>query len=295
MTTNGNAQQQNGNGQSKALVKRPADRLNDIKAELTKATPLLKLMLPKHVTIDRMIRVATSCISRTPQLLMCTPRSIVLAMTQACALGLEPGTPLQLGYLVPFKSEAQFIPGYRGLIRLAIQSGEVQWIQARIVREGDEFEIHYGTEQKIVHVPQFGGGADDEVVKPEAMVGVYAVAEMKNGAKLFDFMSRADVLANRSRSASANSGPWVTDFGEMAKKAVVRRLCKILPLSEEKLARALDHQARAESGEGPDLSDVIDVMGESVDEQTGEMVPNVAPQTRTDALEAELAKKQSAS
>jgi recombination protein RecT len=212
-------------------------------------------------------------------------------MTQACALGLEPGTPLQLSYLVPFGREAQFIPGVRGLIRLAIQSGEVQWIQSRIVRAGEDFEVHYGTEQKIVHRPSASAG-DDEVIKPEDMIGVYAVAEMKNGARLFEFMSKADVLAIRSRSQSANNGPWVTDFGEMARKTVIRRLCKVLPLSEEKLARALDHQARAESGEGPDLTDVIDVMGESVDAETGEMVPNTAPASRTEALDAELAKKQ---
>jgi len=179
--------QNQGNGQSRAIVRGPQQRLEAIKADLGKASPLLKAMLPKHVTIDRMIRIVTSAVSRTPELLECSPRSIVLATTQACALGLEPNTPLGLGYLVPFKKEAQFIPGYRGLSRLAVQSGEVQWIQSRIVHAKDLLAIDYGTEQKLTHQPDL---SDD----PGAMIGVYAVAEMKNGAKVFEFMSKADEI-----------------------------------------------------------------------------------------------------
>lgn len=270
----------NGNGNTNtAIVRGPQARLEIVKGELKKASPLLKAMLPKHIEIDRMVRIVTSAVSRTPALLDCSPRSIVLATAQACALGLEPCTPLGLSYLVPYGKEAQFIPGYRGLTRLAIQSGEVRWIQARVVHANDTFEIDYGTEQRLVHRPT--------LTNPGEMIGVYAVAEMKNGSKVFEFMSMTEVHAIRDRSKAASNGPWVTDFPEMAKKTVVRRLCKTLPLSEEILARALAHQAVAENGRGPDFSDVIDVLPEEVDVVTGE----VTEPTRTDGMKERLAAK----
>lgn len=265
-------------GQSTAIVKGPAARLAVIKAELGKAKPSLAALLPKHITADRMYRIITSAISKTPELLECDPRSIVLASAQAFALGLEPNTALGLGYLIPFKKQCQFIPGYRGLCRLAVQSGEVQFVQARAVYERDAFEVHYGTESRISHSPFLEG-------EPGPLIAVYAVAAMKSGFPVFDVMTMADIKRIRERSKSKDDGPWRTDFDEMAKKTVIRRLCKTLPLSEEKLARALEHQAAAEGGEGPDFSDVIDVLPE---EQEAEV-------TRTDGLADRLQSKAAAS
>lgn len=252
MTTTGPT---NGNGQSKAIAVGPAARLAVIKAELGKAKPSLSALLPKHVTADRMLRIITSSISKTPDLLDCDPKSIVLAAAQAFALGLEPNTALGLGYLIPFKKQCQFIPGYRGLQRLAVQSGEVQYVQARAVYERDAFEVHYGTTARIDHSPFLDGD-------PGKLIAVYAVAAMKSGVTIFDVMTMAEIHRIRERSKSKDDGPWCTDEVEMSKKTVIRRLCKTLPLSEEKLARALELQAAAEAGEGPDFSDVIDVEAE---------------------------------
>ncbi len=283
-------QQPGSNGQqSTAIVKGALGRMEAVKAELKRATPSLASMLPKHVTMDRMIRIVTSAVSRTPELLACTPQSIVLATAQACAIGLEPNTSLGLGYLIPFKGKAQFIPGYKGLIRLASNSGEVQSISSRIVRQHDHFRLHYGTEEKIVHEPLLTGDAG-------LPIGAYAVAEMKNGSKVFEFMSIAELEAIRNRSKASTEGPWVSDTTEMYRKTTIRRLCKFLPLSEEKLERALDYQAAAESGDGPDFSDVVDVLPDNFDPVTGEVTPaNGAAPTRTDALKDRLAEKAASS
>lgn len=241
--------------QSKAIVKGPQARLDGIKAALGTAMPSLAQLLPAHVKADRMLRVITSAVSKTPELLICSPKSVVLAAAQAFALGLEPNTALGLGYLVPFKGECSFIPGYRGLQRLAVQSGEVQIVQARSVYKRDAFEVHYGTNPRIDHSPYLEGD-------PGPLVAVYAVAIMKSGVHAFDVMTISAINAVRERSKASNNGPWATDFDEMAKKTVIRRLCKTLPLSEEKLAKALEHQARAEGGEAPDFSDIIDIAPE---------------------------------
>jgi len=46
-------------------------------------------------------------------------------------------------------------------------------------------------------------------------------------------MTREEVEAVRRRSRASGNGPWVTDWSEMAKKTVFRRLSKWLPLSPE--------------------------------------------------------------
>ena len=256
MTTTGPT---NGNGQSRAIVK-PGERLDNIKAQLGKAMPSLSQLLPSHIKADRMLRVITSAVSKTPELLVCDPKSVVLAAAQAFALGLEPNTALGLGYLVPFKNVCTFIPGYRGLARLAVNTGEVQVVQARAVYQRDAFEVHFGTNPRIEHSPCLDGD-------PGPLIAVYAVAIMKSGVPAFDVMTLKAVNAIRDRSKSASNGPWVTDFDEMAKKTVFRRLCKTLPLSEERFARALDLQTKAEGGEAPDFSDIIDVVPELGDDE----------------------------
>lgn len=249
---------------SNVVVRTPKERKVDIEKAITSAMPNLKALLPSHVKPDALLRSVTSAVSKNTDLLMCTPVSIVLATAQAASLGLLPNTPLGLSYLVPYKTTATFIPGYRGLIRLAIQSGEVKSIEARVVYAKDAIEIHMGTSPRIEHSPSLEADRGP-------MVGVYSVAHLPgDNVPQFDWMSIGEVNAIRDRSKASGDGPWVSDFSEMARKTVVRRLCKYLPLSEEKLGRALELQAAAESGV-VDFSDVIDAFGETVNEETGEV------------------------
>lgn len=265
--------QQPNQQQSTAMVTGPKARLELIKKELEKFAGPLTSMMPEHMRRhpDKMLRIVISACSRTPDLLECTPSSIVLATAQACACGIEPNTPLKLGYLVPFRNkkaggrkEAQFIPGYAGLIRLAIQSGEVQKICARVVHKRDDFQIRYGTDDSIHHVPFLDGDAGP-------VIGAYAVAELKNGAKQFEFMTLGQLNAIKAKAAS--DGAWITDEEEMQRKTPIRRLAKFLPLSEEKFAKAIEHEDHASGGEGPDFSDFAGII--DVDPETGEVKTSV--------------------
>lgn len=189
--------------------------------------------LPKHITPERMIRVATTALQRTPKLLTCEARSIVAAVVQASEMGLEPNTPLSHGWLIPYwnsntkRQEAQFQVGYRGLIELARRSGEIASISAEVVKANDHFEIEWGTDRKLVHRPpvDFNNRGDK--------LGVYAVVVFKDGTKDFEFMTADQVEAIRKRSKSPDSGPWVTDTEEMWRKTPIRKLSKRLPLSTE--------------------------------------------------------------
>jgi recombination protein RecT len=151
----------------------------------------------------------------------------------AAELGLEPGGALGHAYLVPYKQTCTLIVGYRGLIELAHRSGEVSLVRAVVVHERDSFKLTEGFEQMLAHEPYLDGDAG-------ALKYVYCVVVLKSGARWAEVMSRSQVDAIRARSQSANSGPWVTDYDEMAKKTAVRRALKYAPLSSERLERAME-------------------------------------------------------
>lgn len=188
--------------------------------------------LPKHMTTDRMMRLCLTELRRVPKLQECDAMSFVGSVIQAAQLGLEPGAALGQCYLIPRKAECTLLIGYRGMVSLARRSGEILSISARVVYEGDEFHAQYGTDEKIVHIPAFTSST---------MTHVYAVAQLKGGGTQFDIMSMAEVDYVRKTYASDKSDAWANSYDEMAKKTVVRRLFKLLPVSVE-LADALAHE-----------------------------------------------------
>lgn len=101
----------------------------------------LALAVPKHLSADRMARIAATEVRKTPALLNTTPASFLGAVMQSAQLGLEPGSALGQAYLVPYGNQCQLILGYRGMIDLARRSGQVLSLNAYAVREGDEFII----------------------------------------------------------------------------------------------------------------------------------------------------------
>ncbi|MFA5377586.1 MAG: recombinase RecT [Dehalococcoidia bacterium] len=210
-----------------------------VKSEIMKA-------LPRHMTADKLIRVAMTSIQRSPKLLDCSQQSLLACIMTCAALGLEPDQFLGQAYLVPFWNEkkkcmeAQLIPGYRGYIALARRTGEVQSVSAQVVFQNDHFILKYGLEEILDHSPAEG---DRGEVK-----GAYVIFRYKDGSYSFDYMPKADIDAIRKRSKSADSGPWVTDYGEMAKKTVIKRHAKLAPLSVE-FQQAVALEDRANLGE----------------------------------------------
>lgn len=203
-------------------VKTIQSLMEQYKGEIAKA-------LPKHMTADRMARVALTCLRVNPKLAECDPLSFMGAIIQASALGLEPGSQGH-AYLIPFRNkkkgivECQFIPGYRGLIDLARRSGQIESIAAHIVKENDHFDFEYGLNEKLIHKPARGDRG--------ANVYVYAVAKLKGGGYQFEVMDMQQIYAIRDRRPYEND-VWKTDFDEMARKTAVRRIYKYLPTSVE--------------------------------------------------------------
>lgn len=219
-------------------------------AEMTKAFKTMKSVVPAHVTPERLARVALSTISRTPKLAECTVESLVGSIMNASTLGLEIGL-LGHAHVVPFwngkikRFEAQFIIGYKGAIELFRRTGEVSVITAREVYEKDEFSVHYGTDEKIIHNPVPLGGERGKVI------GYYAVYKLVNGAHGFHVASLEEMEQHRDRYAKSRKksgevfGPWKDHFDEMAKKTCIFRMAKYMPISVEKQESRLVMEAMA--------------------------------------------------
>jgi recombination protein RecT len=144
---------------------------------------------------------------------------------------------------------------YKGLAELAMRSGTVSNIHADKICENDIFEYNRGTVEK--HVIDFRKDRG----KPYAY---YCLIKMKDSSEKAEVMTVAEVDAIRKRSKASASGPWCTDYDEMAKKTVFRRASKWITLSPE-LATAHDleddeiagnKQAAAEFAQLPDSNEV---------------------------------------
>ena len=179
------------------------------------------LALPKHMTPERFTRIALTAITRTPKLQDCSQASLFKCLLDLSAAGLEPDG--RRAYLIPYGNECTLILSYMGMIELVRRSGDVVSIRSELVCENDEFTWENG---KIVHKVEWR--------KPRGEIqAVYAEAVLRSGETQTATMTKDEVDAIRKRSRSGSSGPWVTDYGEMAKKTSLRRLCKLLPLSPE--------------------------------------------------------------
>lgn len=190
-------------------------------------------VLPSVCTPERFARVALSCLRKNQKLVAALQtsdgRTSLAQQFMKCAeLGIEPDG--RRAYLIPYKNDIQLIIDYKGIAELAMRSGKISNIHADKVCDNDEFEYNVGSiEKHRIDFKKDRGKA----------YAYYAIVTFKDGTKKCEVMSKAEIDGIRRRSKSANNGPWVTDYDEMAKKTVFRRLSKWLPLSPE-MQRVLD-------------------------------------------------------
>lgn len=227
----------------------------------------IEMALPKHMDVDRLIRVAMTALSKNPKLGQCTQTSLLGSIIQASQLGLEPNTPLGHSYLVPFYNkdkkchEVQLITGYRGLVDLANRTGRIDDIVANPVYTNDSFEYEYGLNHFLKHKPSKNENGELECF--------YAYCHIRGGGFHFVVMSLKQVEAIRLRSKSGSdehgnpSFIWKSDYIEMGCKTAVRKLSKMLPMSIE-FAKAIEHDGTRPDPVSMDLENLSE-SGEFVD------------------------------
>lgn len=222
-------------------------KVDGLKAQIARAIPAT---LQKYLTPERITRLFWAEARRNPTLLKCDPNSICSALVTSAQLGLEIGMMGQ-GYIVPYwnskarRYEAQFIPGYKGLIALARRSGDVLSIETHLVYEKDVFRLQLGLDAVVEHTPYLDG--DRGPVKL-----VYGVARFRDGGHHFEWMPMSEVLSIRDNAPSARDrdgklkGPWKDHEEQMVRKTLIRRMSNYLPMSIEfQNALTLDDAASA--------------------------------------------------
>lgn len=211
--------------------------------------------LPSNVSPDAFRNAALVAVQDNPKILEADQPSVFKAIRTLAAAGLVPDG--REAALVPFKTKqgnnwvtlVQAMPMVFGLVKMARRSGDVRDIRAHIVYQHEidqgRFEYVVGDDEQLRHEPILFGNRG-------APVAVYAIARLKDGSLVREFMNMEEVDAIRRTGSSQKVkkgdrfevsdtpvGIWKEHFGEMAKKTVIRRLCKRLDLSAEDMRRVM--------------------------------------------------------
>jgi recombination protein RecT len=242
-----------------------------IRQNLTAMAPQFAAALPKHITAEKFTRVAMTAIQNNSDLQNADRNSLFGSIVRLAQDGLLPDG--REAAIVMFGNKAQAMPMIAGILKKVRQSGEVAKLSAQVVYEKDEFVWSLGFDEDVTHNPP-------PLDQPRGKaIGAYATAVLKDGSRLLEVMSFEEIEKVRSVSRAKGNGPWVAWWGEMARKTVMRRLSKRLPMSTD-LEDTFDRdetlpQDHATGNRGP--AEVIEIEQDR------------APVSRLDALEHQIA------
>jgi recombination protein RecT len=242
---------------------------------LERMKPQMALALPKHMSADRMARLALTAFSTNKQLQACKTDSILASLMTATQLGLEPGINGQ-GYLIPYKDTCTFVPGWKGLVDLVSRAGRATvWTGA--VYHGDKFDYQLGDEPFCRHKP---GDSEGDFTH------VYAIGRVKDAQMpVIEVWTRGKVKKHLAQYNKVGGRHYAlaseNNFEMYARKVALLQVLKYMPSSIE-LANAITVSHAAEAGQGAVIEgDFVTVSSnESVDQDTGE-ITQAAPAAPT--------------
>lgn len=219
-----------------------------------------------------------------PKLLNATPASMLNCVMSCAMLGIIPNGLHNSAWLIPYGREAKLMIGYNGYIDLITRSSSWDSVEARLVYEGEHFEVHAGTRNEIIHIEDITKRGDVRKI-----IAAYAVARGPNGAIQWEVCTKQDI--QKAYNASKNKSLWDGDNRpEMTKKTAVRKLAKYMVLDRlgQYGVAVVDDthgykHVQNVSGEPQDLEDGLRglVTGEVIDAEpeperdpdTGEIIP----------------------
>ncbi len=180
-------------------------------------------VLPKHLTPQRLSRIAVTAIMKNPDLLKCSVPSIMNSLMICAQAGLEPDG--RMAHLIPYGNVCQLIFDWKGMVSLALRNG-YEVVYGDKVCEGDTFDARVVDGiKKINHSINYR--------QPRGEAYAYYTVCQNDGHIDFEIMTKDEVEAIRERSRAKNAGPWRSDYDEMAKKTVIRRMSKRWDLMPE--------------------------------------------------------------
>lgn len=177
------------------------------------------------------------------------PLSLRLAMVNVAAVGVSLNPAQALAFLIPRDGKVVLDISYRGLLKLATDTGSIVWAKSELVYERDSFVYKGPAEAPEHHSNPFQKDRGE-------FIGVYCVAKTHGGEFLTEAISAEEIYRIRDMSdlyARKKSGPWVSFFGEQAKKTCLKRAQKTWPKTGPRLAHAIEY-LNQEAGEGIDFA-----------------------------------------
>lgn len=172
------------------------------------------------------------------------PHSVHLSMINVASTGLTLNPAHAYAYLVPRDGSIVLDISYKGLIKIATDTGSIRWARADLVFENDTF-VYHGPAKAPEH-------QSDVFRKKGNVIGVYCIAKTCDGDILTEVMGIEEIEKIRGKSmayAKKKSGPWVEWFEQMCKKAVIKRASKTWPYTE-RADRLMDAIELANANEG---------------------------------------------
>ena len=241
----------NKQGDKPQVQMKPQDKMRNA---LEKMLPEIKKAVGKAMTPERFSRIALSLFNGNPIFWQADTTSFLSALMQSAQCGLEPNTVLGEAYVIPYNNkkkgivEINFQVGYKGILKMAFNTGNYEAIYAHEVRDGDEFNYEYGLHKNLIHKP-----AD---VPSDKVTHYYAVYKLKNGGYDFVVWSRERVEQHAKDFSKTymfggkinQSSVWYKNFDSMAKKTILIDVLKFAPKSVE-MAKALDLDYKSEAKE----------------------------------------------
>lgn len=178
------------------------------------------------------------------------PVSVQNAMRNASAIGISLNPASKHAYLVPRSGAICLDISYMGLLHLAQSTGSIEWGQAKLVYEADDYQ-NQGIDKAPAH--RYNSFRDRGPI-----IGAYCTVKTATGAYLTEEMSIDQIhdVRGRSESYKRKSGPWVSDYEEMCRKTVVKRASKYWP-KVDRLNQAIEY-LNTDGGEGIH-KDAVDV------------------------------------
>ena len=206
--------------------------------------PLLNLLDEYKISPEKYMTVIYNAVRKTPKLLEANQNSLFAAILTSAEFGLEPNTPAQYSYIIPYGNEAQFQIGYHGIVALLYRNSRVLKIQSELVFMNDEFDYFMDDDMnmKVRFRPYLDGDRGERR-------GVFCVIHLKDAKPVFQYMNANQVGEIKRLSKSPQTYDAKRDpEGWMWKKAVIKQASKLVPKDYEKVSRAIQMDSAIEGG-----------------------------------------------
>ena len=232
--------------------KKPQTDIQVFRSQLTNYEKLIQKMITEDTGLnkDKFMSVAENAVRKNPKLLEADRATLFGAILTSAELGLEPNTPAQLSYMIPYwnndrgVTEVEFQIGYHGFTTLMYRHPRVKKIIAELVYKQDTFRrwIDDTMNWRFEFVPAEDGMRGERK-------GVFAVVHLEGTDPLFLYMGSDKIMEIKAMSKRPQTYDISNDpEGWMWKKAAIRQIAKLTPKGNAVLSNAVNIDGMMEAG-----------------------------------------------